>query len=184
MGNAKLFGRRFACFFFLILLLSTGPAHASGAELSNLVIKNNREDLLIDLKINGVFTNEMRAALSSGIPVSFTVLVILYEVHDFWFDTRLAHITTNHNIQYDALKKEYSILRAWEKTGPLVVKEFDNACLLISEITGLKITPLSVLKKEKHYQVTVKSELVDKKFHIFNLPWGFETDWYTINFIY
>lgn len=184
MGNAKLLGRRFAWFICLILFLSTGVAYASGAELTNLVIKNNREDLLIDLKINGVFTNEMRAALLSGIPVSFTVLVILYEVHDFWFDTKLAHITTNHTIQYDALKKEYSILREWEKTAPLVVKEFENARFLISEISGLKIIPLAGLKKGQHYQLTVKSELVDKKFHIFSLPWEFETDWYTINFIF
>jgi len=177
-------GLRLFCLLVGILFLSTSKVFASGAELTNLVIKNNREDLLIDLNINGVFTNEMRTALISGIPVSFSVFVILYEVHDFWFDTRLAYLTTNHTIQYDALKKEYGIVREWEKTGPLVVKEFENARLLISEINGLKIIPLAMLEKEKHYQATVKSELVDKKFHIFSLPWEFETDWYTINFVY
>ena len=184
MSNTNRLGLRSACLILIIFFLATGTADASGAELTNLVIKNNREDLFIDLKINGVFTNEMRVALLNGIPVSFTFLVILYEVHDFWFDTKLADVTTHHKIQYDALKKEYSINREWEETGPRVVKEFENARLLISEINGLKIIPLAGLKKGQHYQLTVKSELIDKKYHLFSLPWEFETDWYTINFIY
>jgi len=100
MSNANRLGLRSACLIFLIFFLLTRPAYASGAELTNLVIKNNREDLLIDLKIDGVFTNEMRAALVNGIPVSFSFLVILYEVHDFRFDTKLADVTTHHKIWY------------------------------------------------------------------------------------
>ena len=34
------------------------------------------------------------------------------------------------------------------------------------------------------FAIRLKSELIDKKFYIFSLPWEFETDWYTINFIY
>jgi hypothetical protein len=49
--------------------------YASEAELTNLVIKNSQADLLIDLTIKGVFTNEMKKALLNGIPVSFTFLI-------------------------------------------------------------------------------------------------------------
>ena len=58
--------------FFLvsILVLSTGLVFAAEAELTNLVIRNSREDLLISLKIKGVFTREMQDALTKGISVS------------------------------------------------------------------------------------------------------------------
>lgn len=172
------------CLIFAIPFLLTSLAFASGAELTNLVVKNTKDDLLIDIKIKGVFTNEMREALLNGMPISFTFLVILYEVHDFWFDTKLAHKTTNHKIQYDALKKEYRIIREWENAGPMVVKNFENARLIISEINSLKVIPLTWIKKGNHYQLRVKSELNGKKFPFSGFPWEFETDWYTINFIY
>jgi hypothetical protein len=64
--------------------------YASEAELTNLVIKNSQADLLIDLTIKGVFTNEMKKALLNGIPVSFTFLINLYDVHDFWLDKKIS----------------------------------------------------------------------------------------------
>jgi len=153
-------------------------------KLTNIVVKNDREDLLTDLTIKGVFTNEMKKALLSGIPVSFKFIVILYKVNDFWFNKKVVSITTSHKIQYDALKNEYRITRSWEQTGPFVVKNFDKACLLMSEIDSLKISSFNRLKKGEHYQLRVKSELNEKKFPFAGFPWEFETDWYTINFIY
>ena len=175
---------RFFCLIFLILFLLTSRIFASGAELTNIVVKNDRENLLIDLTIQGVFTNEMKKAMLSGIPVKFTFKVILYKVNDFWFNEKVAGITTSHKIQFDALKNDYRITRSWEKTGPLVVKKFDKACLLMSEIASLKITHFNRLKKGEHYQLRVKSELDEKKFPFAGFPWEFETDWYTVNFIY
>ena len=169
---------------FLLLFLPACQPFASGAEITNIVVKNDGEDLFIDLTVQGVFTNEMKKALLSGIPVSFTFKVILYKVNDFWFNEKVAGIITSRKIQFDALKNEYRITRSWEKTGPLVVKKFDKACLLMSQIDSLKITSFNRLKKGEHYQLRVKSELNEKKFPFAGFPWEFETDWYTINFIY
>jgi hypothetical protein len=82
------------------------------------------------------------------------------------------------------LKKEYRITRSWEKTDPLVLKNFEKARQLISEINSLKIIPIAKLKKGKQYQLKAKSELYDKNYLFSSFPWEFETDWYTINFIY
>jgi len=150
------------CVIFLILFPAVSQIFASGAELTNIVVKNDREDLVINLTIQGVFTNEMKKALLSGIPVSFTFIVILYKVNDFWFDKKAASTTTNHKIQYDALKNEYRIDRSWKETGPLVVKDFGKASLLMSQIDSLKIIPFFRLKRGDHYQLRVKSELNEK----------------------
>ena len=175
---------RFFWVLFLILFLPAGQTLGSEAELTNIVVKNDGEDLFIDLMIQGVFTNEMGKALLSGIPVSFTFIVILYKVNDFWFDKKVASTTASHKIQYGALKNEYRVTRSWEKTGPLIVKNFDKAGLLMSQIAGLKIIPFNKLNKGDHYQLRVKSEINEAEFPFAGFPWEFETDWYTLNFIY
>ena len=175
---------RLFCLIFFILFIPAGQAFASGAELTNIVVKNDGQDLFIDLTIQGVFTNELKKALLSGMPVSFTFIVILYKVNDFWFDKKMASTTTSHKIQYDALKNEYRVTRSWEKTGPFMVKNFDKAGLLMSQIASLKIIPFNKLNKGDHYQLRVKSELNETEFPFAGFPWEFETDWYTINFIY
>ena len=172
------------CLVFSILFFMMGFAFASEAELTNLVIKNTHDYLALDLEIKSVFTEEMKEAVLHGIPVRFAFLVVLYEVHDFWFDKRITNITTIHKIQYDALKKEYSTIRTWEKASPLVVLNFEKARQLITEIKSLEVIQLKSLKKGKHYQLRVKSELNDRKYFFSKFPWEFETDWYTINFIY
>ena len=184
MNSIAMINLRVLCLLFLLLFSLSSQTFASGAELTNIVVKNDGEDLVIDLTIQGVFKNEMKKALLSGIPVSFNCKVILYKVNDFWFDKKVASTTTSHKIKYDALKNEYRITRSWEKTGPLVGKNFDKAGMLMSQFDGLKIIPLKRLKKGDHYQLRVKSELNETEFPFGGFPWEFETDWYTINFIY
>ena len=65
-----------------------------------------------------------------------------------------------------------------------VVKDFEKAQSLFSEIKGFDVISLKKLKKGTHYQLRIKSELSEYKAHLSGLPWKFETDWYTINFIY
>jgi hypothetical protein len=78
----------------------------------------------------------------------------------------------------------YFIDRSWEKSDPVVEKDFLQALKFLSEIKGLDIISLSRLKKGAHYQLRIKSELQDRSYLFSGTPWEFETDWYTINFIY
>jgi len=172
------------CLILILLLLLSGLGLATEAELTNLIVRNTQEDLLIDLEVKGVFKKDLQQAATSGIPVSFEFLIILYRVHDFWLDEKIAGITAHHGIEYDAVKKEYHISRSWENSDPRVFKEFGRAAQTMSQITGLKVIPLKQLKKGRRYQIRVKSELDDKKFLFSGFPWEFETDWYSINFIY
>ena len=80
--------------------------------------------------------------------------------------------------------KKTGRLFLWEKGIPLVVKDFEIAQSLFSEIKGFDVMPLKRLKKGQHYQLRIKSELSKKKLPFTGFPWEFETDWYTIIFIY
>ena len=171
------------CLVFFVLLTAS-QAFSGDSELTNLIIRNKDGKLQVDLRIKGIFTEEMKAAVSKGIPIRLTFLILLYEVRDHWFDDKMISKTAMHDVIFDALKKEYRIRRSWEESVPLVLKDFEKAQRLFFEINGLDVISLKRLKKGKHYQLRVKSELDKKKFPLAGFPWDFETDWYTINFIY
>jgi hypothetical protein len=82
-----------------------------------------------------------------------------------------------HEVRFDVLRKEYRIRRSWEKKTALAVKDFQKAQSLFSEIKGFNVISLERLKKGKHYQLRIKSELSENKAHLTGLPWKFETDW-------
>ena len=172
------------CLAFFVFFLTTNAAFSGDAELTNLIVRNNNDEIQVDLLIKGIFTEEMTAAVSKGIPINITFLIFLYEVRDYWIDVKLVSKTAMHEVRFDVLRKEYRIRRSWEKKTALAVKDFQKAQSLFSEIQGFNVTALQRLKKGKHYQLRVKLEIDGKNFPFTGLPWEFETDWYTLNFIY
>lgn len=66
----------------------------------------------------------------------------------------------------------------------MATKDFGTARSLFSEIKGLDVISRERLKKGKHYQLRVKSQIGEDKIHFTGFPWEFETDWYTLNFTY
>ncbi len=161
------------------------------ARLSNLVVTNTRGDLVVYLSVEGAFTEKMKKAVLSGVPATFSYFITLRKVRDFWLDKEIADIAVTHAIKYHTLKKEFIIKRSWEGEKPHVAKSFEEARRLMSEIDGLKIVPVAELSKGRQYQIQAKAKL-DKLTLPFYLHyiiffvslWDFETDWYTIDFVY
>ena len=170
--------------FFIIFCILASSTNLSAAELANVVVRNSADELLIDIKLIGVFTEEMKAAVSKGIPIDIAFSVSLYEAHNFWFDKKIIGKTAIHQIRFDTLKKEYKIRRSWEKRGFRVEKDPGEAQRILSEIKDFEVIRRKRLEKGAHYQLRIKSELQDRSYVFSGTPWEFETDWYTINFIY
>jgi hypothetical protein len=175
-----------------ITLLTAQPcAHAQDATLTNITVSNTRDDLLLYLNLEGAFTDEIRSAILGGVPASFSFFIYLNEVRPYWFDLTIADIEVLHTIKYDNLKNEFTVRRSWRQNEPEITKSFEEAQKLMTEITSLEIIPLSKLEKGRQYQLRTKAE-VSKKTLPFNLHyvlffislWDFETDWYTIDFIF
>lgn len=168
------------CFFFL----AATAAFSAQTRITDLVLRNSQSEVLVDLRIEDYFTEEMQAAVLNGIPINISFSIYFYEVRDFWFDNKLIGKTAFHSIRYDALRKEYRIESSWGKRAPVVEEDFSQAHKLFSEIKSLDVISLSRLKKGAHYQLRIKSELQDRNYPFSGAPWEFETDWYTINFVY
>ncbi len=177
----------FLCIFFLLGNL----AFAQDAKLTNIFVTNSHVDLLIYLTVEGAFKDKMKKAVLSGVPTTFLFFAALYRVRNLWIDKKIADIKITHTIKYDNLKQEFSISRSRENSETIVTKSFREAQKLMAEIDSLKIVPLWKLEKGGKYQMRAKAELskLTLPFYLhyilfFVSLWDFETDWYTIDFIY
>jgi len=166
-------------------------ALAQEATLKNIIVTNTRDNLLIYLMVDGAFEEKLVSVINSGVPTTFSFFVNLYRKRAFWIDKKIASLTLVHTIKYDNLKNTYTVTRSWDTTAPQVVDHFDEATKLMTEIDSLKVAPLDLLQKGQRYQIRTKAELsritLPLYLHyvlFFVSLWDFETDWYTIDFIY
>jgi len=183
---------RKACALILaILLVMQNSAHAQDARLTDIIVTNTRDDLLVYLTVEGAFREKMKNAILSGVPTTFSFFISLYQERNLWLDKEIADIKITHTLKYNNLKKEFIVKRSWENGDPLVTQSFNEARKLMTEIDSLKIVPLKVLEKGRHYQIRAKAELskLTLPFYLhyvlfFVSLWDFETDLYTIDFVY
>jgi hypothetical protein len=174
----------------LIFLIQI-PYAAQDATLSNLIVTNTSNDLLVYLNVEGAFRDQTVNAIMSGVPASFSFFIKLYQKRSMWFDKAIADIEIANSIKYNNLKKEFVVERSWENGRIRTAQSLQEAQKLMSDVDGLKIIHLDKLAKGRQYQVKAKAQLskLTLPFYLhyvffFVSLWDFETDWYTIDFIY
>ena len=174
------------------ILLCAPPAGAQEAHLSDIVVTNTRDHLLVYFSVDGCFTPEMNRAIESGINTTFTFFVTLYEKRGWWFDREIADIEINHSVKYDNLKKVFEVRLSEENSDRVhLVKDFEEVKRLMVDVVALKVTPLHNLTKGRRYRVSMMAELdkIELPFYLHHVLfflslWDFETDWYSVDFRY
>jgi len=183
--------RKTVALILIICLAGYSAAAAEDAVLTNIIVTNTWDDLLVYLSVEGAFRDEMKKAILSGVPTTFSFFIGLYRVRNLWPDKEVADIQVSHTIKYDNLKKEFTVTRSWENNQPVLTKSFEKAQQLMADVDGVKVAPLKWLEKGERYQIKAKAELsnITLPFYLhyvlfFVSLWDFETDWYTIDFVY
>ncbi len=180
-----------AAVFMSLMLLIQIPCAAQDATLSNLIVTNAGHELIVYLNVDGAFREQTVHAIMSGVPASFSFFIKLYQKRAIWFDKTIANIEIANSIKYNNLKKEFVVERSWESGKLHSAQSLQEAQKLMTDVDGLKIINLNRLEKGKQYQVKAKAQLskLTLPFYLhyvffFVSLWDFETDWYTIDFIY
>ncbi len=183
--------RQIAAFLVVTLFFWQGSALAQEARLSDIIVSNSHDDLLIYLKVEGAFTEKMRRVVFSGVPTTFSFLVTMERMRGAWMNEEIADFKISHTVKYNNMKKEFTIRRSWEDDKPIVTKSFGEAKKLMSEVDNIRLVALNKLEKGLRYQIRAKAELSDitLPFYLHYLLffvslWKFETEWYTIDLTY
>lgn len=174
---------------FIILLLVPSIGMAEKAELSDIIVTNTRDDILLYFNATNFFTKDVKKAILNGVSTKLTFFVSLYRVRNLWPDENLVDLEVDHTIKYDSLKSEFTITRS-EYNSPIVVRSFVEAQKIMETVDDLAVIPLKELSKGSRYQIKLKAELADSylpfylRYILFFISWNIETDWYTSDFIY
>jgi hypothetical protein len=184
----------FHCALLISLLFCISPTPSlakNEARLSDIIVTNTRDHLLVYFNVRDCFTEEMNKAIMNGISTKFTFIVKLYEVRNAWFDRKIADIKLRHNIEYNTLKNEFNLFLPEQNNERVKTKDFDEAKKLMADVVALKVVRLDKLKRGLHYQLRMKAELdkIELPFYLnyvffFLSLWDFETDWYSVIFRY
>lgn len=183
--------RRLFILSFGLLLLTAGSAYAETAVIKNMTVKNTRDNLLLYFELEHSFTDRVLKAIESGVKISFSFPVQVYETRELWPDNKIVDTMLHHTIKYDALKKQYMITRSWKPEKTIMVKELDAAKKVMNHVDGYTLIPVAELERGSLYQTRVKAEQDKlslpyylKYFLFFFSFWEFETEWRLIDFEY
>jgi len=184
-------GRKICALVLCFLLFLQPLAFAQEARLTNIIVTNTQDDLLVYLTVEGAFNEKIKEAVLSGVSLSFSFFIMLYRERNLWFDKEITDIKVIHRIKYDNLKKEFTVRRSWESGKPIITTSFEEAKKLMTEVDSLVVVPLRLLEKGERYQLRTKAELskLTLPFYLhyvffFVSLWDFETDWYIIDFTF
>jgi len=174
----------------LVLCCST-TAMAKKAFLDNVTLTNTRDHLIAYFNVQNAFTPKINEAILNGIPTTFTFYISLYRARESWFDEKISSQKISNTLKYNALREDFSLSRPWKLKEPLAIKAFNTAREQMTDITRFTIVPMDQLIRGKKYQIRIKAEMKKIKLplylhHVFFFLslWNFETDWYTMDFIY
>lgn len=180
------------CLFLLFSSLFWPTAiRAEGAVISNLILSSQNDSMTVHLRTEGAFTPEIEAAVKSGVPVTFSYFLVLEAPRSFRPAKTLSDITVTHTIRYNAIRENYTVTRSWEGFTPHISTDFQDAQKQMCTLSNLSIADHVVMEKGKEYRLRAKAKLGELTLplylhHIlfFLAFWDFETDWYSIDFIF
>jgi hypothetical protein len=174
-----------------LIYLFPCPVEAEEAYLSDVVVTNTHEHLLVYFTVNDCFTPEMKKAVESGIETTFTFIVELSEKRTYWWDRNITSLKVKHSIKYDNLKNRYMVKLSEDAGEAVSFSDLAEAMKMMSHVAALKVTPLRKLQRGTYYQMRMMAELdkIRLPFYLhyvlfFLSMWDFKTDWYTIDFRY
>jgi hypothetical protein len=178
-------------FLIGLLLWGSDPAWGKQAQISDIIVTNNQESLLVYFFTKGCFTADMNKAILNGIPTTFTFLIELYKPRSLWPNKQLASLKLHHTIKYDSLRQEFSVTLSERGNQTFMMKEFSKAQEMMADVSNLQLIPLQSLEKNTQYQLRIKAELNKVRLPLylhyllfFVSLWDFDTDWYVVDFIY
>lgn len=130
-------------------------------------------EVLVSFELADGFTDEVRAAILSGLKTTFTYTVDLRLDVPAWVDRTIATSVVTNSVEYDNLLRRYSVERVID--GRVVVEQdTEDESIVRQMMTALRQLPLfrtSLLEPNREYYVRVTA-VARPNNGSFLWPWG------------
>jgi hypothetical protein len=145
----------------------------SAADQLRLVPLVRDGHVLITFQMPDGYTDEVQAAIHSGLKTTFTYTVDLRTSVAVWIDRTIASAVVSTSVQYDNLTRRYTIVRAIDgRVEDAQVTESDGEVrALVTKLDRLPLFRTVSLEANREYYVRVRAEVRPRNAS-FLWPWG------------
>lgn len=160
----------------LALAVVVSSAAFLSAEILRIIPLVRDGTVLISFSMPDGFTDDVRAAIRSGLRTTFTYTVDLRAEVPAWVDRTIASAVVSTAVQYDNLTRRHTVVRALDgRTEQAQVTESDaEVRQLVTTIDRLALFRTVRLEPNREYYVRVRAEVRPRN-GAFLWPWGSAT---------
>jgi hypothetical protein len=158
---------------FCALLLLSASATLLAAVGLRIVPLVRDDHVLVTFELADGFTEEVRAAVRSGLKTTFTYTVDLRLEVPVWVDRTIATATVTNSVEYDNLTRLHTVVRMVDgKVESTQVLESEAAVRqLMTSFQRLPLFETSVLEPNREYYVRISATARPTN-GAFLWPWG------------
>ncbi len=159
--------------------------------LEDFIISTEEDSVCLSLNVANPFDHEIKSLLLNGVSqkISLTVKVSVnsFNLYLVKFNRTLSDNTYTHNIDYDNLKKTFTITMSAE-SKPTETTSYKKAVKIAAEFKDIVLLHKNQIDADRHYQVDAQTEIreVSLPFHLeylffFLSAWDRKSNSYTID---
>ncbi len=158
---------------FCVLALVSLTATLAAAEGLRIVPLVRDDRVLVTFELADGFTDEVRAAIRSGLKTTFTYTVDLRLEVPAWVDRTIATTVVANSVEYDNLTRIHTLVRVVD--GKVDTQQrTDNESIVQQLMTSFQRLPLfrtSILEPNREYYVRISATARPSN-GAFLWPWG------------
>jgi len=162
--------RNLARVLAFVLVLTAGAVCSAQTVQVTPLAKDGH--ILVTLRMNNVFTDEVRAAMLSGLRITFVYDIELKRGTALWVDRTIASATVTATVEYDILTQRYLATR--REDGRMVSSETiereDAARAWLTEFEKLPLFNSAGLEGNSEYYLRVRAHTMPRNAS-FVWPW-------------
>jgi hypothetical protein len=141
------------------VLSVAGPVLAQGNQTLRVVPLVREDHVLVSFDLNGGMTDEVRAAIRSGLKTTFTYIVELRLDVPAWVDRTISTTTVATSVEYDNLTRVHNVVRMLDGRVEEALSTQDEDAVR-DWMTNLKRFPLfstMLLEPNRDYYIRVSA---------------------------
>ena len=141
-----------------LIVVVAAPAGAD-LRISDLDVFLNDHELTVNVAVLGAIGPAFQEGVQSGIPTHVRYTVELWQYNRYWRDSRLLTKVVERQLAYNVVTKEYkdTTLKG-ETRSPHVTRDLRDAQRVLSEVRGLKLSPIGAVDPAEVIYVRVHAE--------------------------
>jgi uncharacterized protein DUF4390 len=141
-----------------LIVVVAAPAGAD-LRISDLDVFLNDHELTVNVAVLGAIGPAFQEGVQSGIPTHVRYTVELWQYNRYWRDSRLLTKVVERQLAYNVVTKEYKVTTLKGETrSPHVTRDLRDAQRVLSEVRGLKLSPIGAVDPAEVIYVRVHAE--------------------------